>query len=122
MYLTITMQSSESVASKLALSRGLGLLLDQTAKRTGEQWLNTSAAAFYCMDRTGRTDIEWHNVLMENRREQNGVFAVLVGKKPRGNAARLGELPCTRYSRKVYYAVSDLNRWLALLPSSMTLH
>lgn len=120
---SVTQQDAETIANRLALSPGLSLLFDDLSGHTrGGKWLTTSSAVFYCIDRTGRTDIEWHNVLMENRRDQHDITSVLADRKPRGNAARLGELPFLRHGGKVYYRVADLNGWLGQLPDSMRLH
>jgi len=120
---SVTKQDSDTVATRLALPPGLCLLFDDlSGNEPGGKWLTTSAAVFYCMDRTGRTDLEWNSILMENRRDQHDIASVMSDRRPRGNAARIGLLPFFRHGNKVYYRVSDLNAWLAQLPKSMRIH
>ncbi|MFK7160835.1 hypothetical protein V6U78_07270 [Marinospirillum sp. MEB164] len=85
-------------------------------------WLTTTAAVIYCAAQTKRPDIEWHSILMENRRSQSGLESVVAtGKRIRGNANRLGKIFCLRVNRKAYYRQSDLDEWLAQLHKSMRL-
>ena len=118
-----------ALINRLAVVSGLGLLIDDLLGRKGEQWLLTSAAAFYCMDRTGRSDIDWHSLLRENRRTQLSVDDLIMPvvsrhgrlRQQRGNSKRLGALKAYKLSGRVYYAVSDLNQWLQGLPSQYKL-
>ncbi|WP_415886601.1 hypothetical protein ACMXYO_01115 [Neptuniibacter sp. QD37_6] len=93
------------------------LLQDETSIRS-EEWFNTTGAATYCLCQACDPEKDWHTVLKENRRKQNDSVAVLIlGKEPRGNAERLGELECHTVGRKVYYTKSALDKWLAGMKS-----
>jgi len=120
---SISGQPSDVYASRLAVPYELHCELSaQFDLHDDTHWLTSSTAASYCMDRTGRTDIDWHSVLLENRRDQMDITAIMEDKAPRGNVALLGELHCFKLGRKVYYRVTDLDYWLANLPKSMQPH
>jgi hypothetical protein len=80
---------------------------------TEKYWFNTTGAAFYCLCKTGDSNIDWHSLLQENRRCQYDKIDVKVfGKKPRGNVERLSELVKFTIKRKVYYTSLHLDIWL----------
>ena len=96
------------------------LLQDKTSI-SSDEWFNTTGAATYCLCQTHDSKRDWHNALLENRRKQNDSIAVFIlGKTPRGNAERLGELECHTVKGKVYYTKQALEKWLKDMESYTT--
>lgn len=86
-----------------------------------DYWFNTNGAAMYCLCKSSNQVTDWYHVLKENRRQQIDLIAAMsLGKKPRGNAYRLGELPFHTVRKKVYYTKSELDKWLAGISSKTT--
>ena len=83
-------------------------------------WYPTFQAALYCAIRSGRQDLDWHSILLENRRQQvgeadlelNELLGIEEDTGLRGNAHRYGRLNFTTLGNKPYYPRSALNIWL----------
>lgn len=96
--------------------------LNEETDTVSDYWFNTNGAATYCLCKTGDSETDWYNLFKENRRLQIDLIAAMsLGKKPRGNAYRLGRLQFHTVRKKVYYTKSDLDKWLAGI-SSRTIH
>ncbi len=95
-------------------------------------WMETFQAAMYCAVATGRYDLDWHSLLLENRRAQRDPdMEDMIGNEEiqssRGNARRLGKLDTTAYRGRIFYRRSRIDSWLdcvthKLPPPPPTLH
>ena len=75
-------------------------------------WRKTFQAAMFCAVESGRGDVDWHSLLLENRR-----FPFEYGSDDdrtivHGNKNRLDELPNVDMKRRYYYAEHDLKCWV----------
>jgi len=85
-------------------------------------WYQTFQAAVYCAMQSKRSDVDWYNVLLENRRIQSDRDNILQSvlhenskQTKRGNVNRLGQLAATFVGGKYYYTRYDLDIWLAFV-------
>lgn len=75
-------------------------------------WYKTFQAAMFCAYISGRADIDWHTLLLENRRYPYGSTDDDCYSIVHGNTDRYETLPTVDMKRKYYYADHDLREFV----------